>query len=65
MAVDISLTKLGLSHVSDVIGTVIQYVSIINSASNGDLQQNWKDFVEIHSINFKYAPKADPDSFVS
>ena len=64
MTVDISLTELGLSHVSDVIATVMQYVPII-IANADDLQRNWNDFVNVQSINFKYAPKDDADSFVS
>ena len=63
LEVDIALTRQGLRRVSDVVATVMQYISVISTTV--DFQEKWNDFVSIHGINFRFAPKADPDSFVS
>ena len=65
MVVDISLTEEGLQSVSEVVGAVMQYVSVISHTNTKELVNKWNDFVSIQSINFEYAPKDDPDSFVS
>ena len=63
LEVDIALTQQGLRRVSEVVATVMQYISVISTTEN--FQEKWNDFVAIHEINFKFAPKTDPDSFVS
>ena len=65
LVLDITLTESGLRSVSDVIGTVMRYVSVINETTSGQWQEKWNDYVDIRSVKFKYAPKDDPDSFVS
>lgn len=65
MVVSVTLTDSGLRSISDIIGTVFQYVSVISSASSDTLKQKWDDYVSVKSLNFKYAPKYDPDTFTS
>ena len=59
--VSIDITSDGLSHLSEIISTVFQYVRLLKSYLG---KQEWEDFVRVHQLNFDYAEKAKAEDYV-
>ena len=63
--VDITLTQSGIRHVSDVVGVVMQYASMLRNLDNDTLHKLWNDYVQVAIINFDYAAKTSPSDYAS
>ena len=59
--VSIDITSGGLSHLSEIISIVFQYVRYLTSHFG---EQEWEDFVRVHQLNFDYAEKAKAEDYV-
>ena len=59
--VSIDITTDGLSHISEIISIVFQYVRYLQSHFG---EQEWEDFVNISQLNFDYAEKAKAEDYV-
>ena len=64
VALDVTLTQNGLSHISEVIAAIMQYIKLLQSLNESEMKQYWNDFVSITTINFDYFTKISPDKYV-
>ena len=65
MVVEITLTVDGVRNVSDVMGVVMQYVTILRNLDNSTLHGLWDDYIQVSTIKFDYAAKTSPSDYVS
>ena len=59
--VSVDVTTDGLSHLSEVISIVFQYLRYLKSHFG---EQEWEDFVNVSQLNFDYAEKAKAKDYV-
>ena len=64
VALDVTLTQNGLSHISEVIAAIIQYIKLLQNLNESEMKQHWNDFVKVATINFDYYTKISPDKYV-
>ena len=59
--VSIDVTTDGLSHLSEIISIVFQYLRHVKSHFG---EQEWEDLVNVKQLNFDYAEKAQAEDYV-
>lgn len=61
----IDLTEEGMNHTEEIIAHVYEYMSLVQKASDDELQRHWTEVKEIREMEFRFKSKEDVFNYVS